>query len=286
MSEAQSIGIRSELHVGTVFCLAAGSCASMDLHKRSLTTTLMTSKDLPDSNPRGSADLDRRQLSVSSRDEVAAFLESASNLPVRQNNARLIFALDATASRQPTWDIATELQAEMFRTAKALGGLSLQLCYFRGLGEFFASSWHEKGDSLLQLMAGIQCQAGATQLEKLFRHALRENAAQRIKGIVFVGDSAEENIDVLAQAAGKLGMLNVPLFLFQERGDLQASTVFKQLCQLSGGAYSQFDAASAAQLKELLLAVAAYAAGGLKALREFSAGASGDVRLLEQQLRA
>ena len=80
---------------------------------------------------------------------------------------RLIFALDATASRQPTWatnevyDIATELQAEMFRTAKALGGLSLQLCYFRGLGEFFASGWHEKcrSDSLLQLMAGIQCQA-------------------------------------------------------------------------------------------------------------------------------
>ena len=176
-------------------------CFNDALKAKSNYTTLMTSKDFPDSYPRGSADLDRSELSVSSRNEVAAFLESASNLPVRQNNARLIFALDATASRQPTWDIATELQAEMFRTAKALGGLSLQLCYFRGLGEFFASSWHEKGDLLLQLMSGIQCQAGATQLEKLFRHALRENAAQKIKGVVFVGDSAEENIDVLAQAA-------------------------------------------------------------------------------------
>ena len=261
-------------------------CFNNALEAESNHTTLMTSKDLPDSYPRGSADLDRSQLSVSSRDEVAAFLKSASNLPVRRTNAKLIFALDATASRQPTWDIATELQAEMFRTAKALGGLSLQLCYFRGLGEFFASGWHENSDSLLQLMAGIQCQAGATQLEKLFRHALRENGAQRIKGIVFVGDSAEENIDVLAQAAGQLGLSNVPVFLFQERGDPRARAVFKQLCRLSGGAYSQFDAASAAQLKELLQAVAAYASGGRKALREFSAGASGDVRLLEQQLRA
>ena len=109
----------------------------------------------------------------------------------------------------------------MFSTAKALGGLSLQLCYFRGLGEFFASDWYGKSDSLLQLMADIQCQAGVTQLERLFRHALRENGAQRIKGVVFVGDSAEENIDMLAQAAGKLGMLNVPLFLFQERETLR-----------------------------------------------------------------
>ncbi|MFZ8977439.1 MAG: VWA domain-containing protein [Pseudohongiellaceae bacterium] len=246
----------------------------------------MTKKDSPDSEPRSPVGVDRGQLSVSSRNEIAAFLKSASNLPVRPHDARLIFALDATASRQPTWDIATELQAEMFGTANALGGLSLQLCYFRGLGEFFASDWHEKSDSLLQLMAGIQCQAGATQLEKLFRHALRENGAQRLKGIVFIGDSAEENVDVLAQVAGKLGMLNVPLFLFQERGDPKTTAVFKELCRLSGGAYSQFDAASAAQLKELLQAVAAYAAGGLKALRQFSAGASGEVRLLEQQLRA
>ena len=246
----------------------------------------MTEKDPPDSKSRSPRGVDRGQLTVSGRNEIAAFLESASNLPIRSHDARLIFALDATASRQPTWDIATELQAEMFRTAKALGGLSLQLCYFRGLGEFFASDWHGKSDSLLQLMADIQCQAGVTQLERLFRHALRENGAQRIKGVVFVGDSVEENIDMLAQAAGKLGMLNVPIFLFQERGDPQTRAVFTQLSRLSGGAYSQFDAASAAQLKELLQAVAAYAAGGLKALREFSADASGEVRLLEQQLRA
>ena len=246
----------------------------------------MTTKDLPDVTHENSANAEHGQISVSNRSEVAEFLDQAANLPNQYGSARLIFALDATASRQPTWDVATELQAEMFRTAKALGGLSLQLCYFRGLGEFFASGWHEESDSLLKLMTGIQCQAGATQLEKLFRHALRQDNARKIKGVVFVGDSAEESIDVLANVAGKMGILNVPLFVFQERGDPQARVVFQKLCRLSGGAYSQFDSSSAIHLRELLQAVAAYAAGGLKALRKFSAGASAGVRLLEQQLRA
>ena len=245
----------------------------------------MTKKHLSDTTHKRSVDAKKGQLSVSSSSEVTAFLNQAKNLSVRQSDPRLIFALDATASRQPTWDVATELQAEMFSTAQTLGGLSLQLCYFRGLGDFFASGWHEKSDSMLRLMAGIQCQAGATQLEKLFRHALQENSAQKIKGVVFIGDSAEEGIDVLAQIAGKLGMFGVPLFLFQERGDPKTREIFQQLCQLSGGAYSQFDADSAIQLKELLQAVAAYAAGGLKALRELSAGESGNVRLLQKQLR-
>ena len=125
---------------------------------------------------------------------------------------------------------------------------------------------------------------GVTQLERLFRHALRENGAQRIKGVVFVGDSAEENIDMLAQAA-KAWHAECPTFPFSGAGDPQTRAVFSSFPGCPG-AYSQFDAASAAQLKELLQAVAAYAAGGLKALREFSADASGEVRLLEQQLRA
>ena len=43
---------------------------------------------------------------------------------------RLLFALDATASRQPTWDSACRLQANMFREAAAIGGLDVQLVYF------------------------------------------------------------------------------------------------------------------------------------------------------------
>jgi hypothetical protein len=96
----------------------------------------------------------------------------------------------------------------------------------------------------------------------------------------------EENIDLLAQQAGQLGLLNVPLFMFQEGGDPVTRAAFKELSRLSGGAYSQFDSASANQLKDLLRAVAVYAAGGLRALQDFSKSSStGSVKLLEQQLK-
>ncbi len=226
------------------------------------------------------------QLPVASKKDVADFLGKLATIPQGGGDARLIFALDATASRQPTWDMATQLQAEMFQVAQSLGGLQIQLCYFRGLGDFFHSNWHSSGDELLQKMLGIQCQAGATQLGRLLSHAMGENEKKKIKGVVFIGDAMEEMPDRLNQLAGKMGLLNVPLFMFQEHGDPVARRTFTELSRLSGGAYSQFDASSAAQLRELLQAVAVYAAGGLKALKDYSKSSGEAVKLLERQIKS
>ncbi len=222
--------------------------------------------------------------SDSSKD-VQAFLSKVATMPKTAGDARLIFALDATASRQETWDTASQLQASMFSEAQSLGGLNVQLCYFRGFAEFFHSDWQTDPDRLLAIMQGIFCQAGATQIERLLRHAIAEAAANKIKAVVYIGDAMEENIDILAQLAGKLGLLNVPLFMFQERGDPHVRQGFMEMCRLSGGAYSQFDSSSADQLRELLKAVAVYAAGGLKALKDFSKSSNQNVKLLEQQLQ-
>jgi hypothetical protein len=173
----------------------------------------------------------------------------------------------------------------MFLSSQSLGGLNVQLCYFRGFGEFFSSDWQSAPDDILRIMSSIQCQAGATQLHRVLQHAIDENQNKKIKCLIYIGDAMEENIDLLAQLAGKLGLLNVPLFMFQERRDPVAKAAFKELSRLSGGAYSQFDSASADQLKDLLKAVAIYAAGGLKALQNFSTGSSSGVKLIEQQLR-
>lgn len=221
---------------------------------------------------------------VSSNNDVQQFLSKVAALPKSSGDARLIFSMDATASRQGTWDVASKLQNEMFLSAQSLGGLNVQLCYFRGFGEFFSSDWQGNPDELLRIMSSIQCQAGATQLHRLLQHACDENQARKIKCVIYIGDAMEENIDLLAQLAGKLGLLNVPLFMFQERRDPVAKAAFQELSRLSGGAYSQFDSASADQLKELLKAVAIYAAGGLKALQDFSAASSSGVKLLERQL--
>jgi len=197
---------------------------------------------------------------------------------------RLIFALDATASRQPTWDIACELQAEMFTEAAGLGGLDIQLAYYRGFGEFAATPWLSDSKELTRRMTGMRCLGGRTQIGRVLRHARSETRAKKVNALVFVGDAMEEPIDELCDLAGQLGVLGLPMFLFHEGRDSVAEASFQQFARLSGGACCPFDASSARQLRELLRAVAVYAAGGRKALEDFSRNAGGHALLLTRQL--
>jgi hypothetical protein len=87
---------------------------------------------------------------------------------------------------------------------------------------------------------------------------------------VFVGDCMEEDADHLCHLSGQLGVLGVPVFLFHEGEEPEAARTFKEIARLTRGAYCAFDASSAGQLRDLLSAVAVYAAGGRKALRDFS----------------
>jgi hypothetical protein len=188
-------------------------------------------------------------------------------------------------SRQPTWDTACTLQADMFREAASAGGLDIQLVYFRGLNECRASSWVRGSERLAELMTAIDCRGGHTQIGKVLSHARKEHASQRVQAVVFVGDAMEEAIDDLSAAAGELGLLGVPVFMFQEGGDPVAETAYREIARLSRGAYCRFDTGAAHQLRELLRAVAAYAAGGIKALADLSAREAGGARALLTQLK-
>ena len=179
---------------------------------------------------------------------------------------RLIFGLDATASRQSVWDTACQLQAEMFREATAVGGLELQLVYYRGSGECRASKWITNSEHLAKTMSQIMCNAGQTQIEKILAHAQKETKLLRVGALVFVGDAMEEIPDTLAHEANALGRLGVPAFMFQEGRDPDAEQVFRNIASLTKGAYCRFDPGAARQLAELLRAVAVYAAGGMTAL--------------------
>lgn len=203
----------------------------------------------------------------SSRRDIDAFLTRVKNAPaVAAGRGRLIFALDATMSRQPTWDAACKLQSEMFEEAGRVGGLDVQLLYYRGFGECRASRWVSDTRSLLDLMTGISCRGGLTQIGKVLSHARRETQKQRVQAMVFVGDALEEEIDALAAKAGELGILGLPVFVFQEGSDQQVETAYREIARLSGGAYARFNQNAAAELAELLRAVAVFAAGGRKAL--------------------
>jgi len=217
----------------------------------------------------------------SDADGVAAFLKQARALATRgsSGSGRLILALDATMSRQPTWDMACQLQGQMFDAVGKAGALNVQLVYFRGLGECRASRFVTDTNALKDLMARIHCRGGHTQIGKVLSHALKETAREKVNALVYIGDAMEENVDDLAVKAGQLGLHGIPVFLFQEGADYLAEAAFREIARLSRGAWFRFDRNSAATLGRLLSSVAVYATGGLKALE--ARGSREDLLMLE-----
>jgi hypothetical protein len=219
--------------------------------------------------------------------DVDAFLADLNRAPAVRpegGRGRLIFALDATASREPTWDRACRIQGEMFEATTALGGLDVRLMFYRGFDECKASRWFESAAELHRAMRAVSCIGGETQIERVLLHAVAESKKRRVHALVFVGDAMEENADRLCKLAGELGLLGTPVFVFHEGRDAVAGAAFRQIAKLSRGAYLSFDLASADRLKELLAAVAVYAAGGYRALADYGAKKGGDIRLLTAQL--
>jgi hypothetical protein len=229
---------------------------------------------------------DTTPAGTSSRAEIDAFLQRVRTIERATpagKRGRLIFALDATMSRQPTWDTACKLQGEMFLETQAIGGLDVQLIYFRGLNECRASRWVSEPAALAALMEEIDCRGGHTQIRKVLSHARRETEKARVQALVYVGDAMEEGVDELCARAGELGLRGVPAFVFQEGYDAEVEKTFREIARLTRGAYCRFNAGAAHELRELLRAVAAYAAGGMKALGDLSARRNaGAMRLLEQ----
>ncbi|HKH35186.1 MAG TPA: VWA domain-containing protein, partial [Beijerinckiaceae bacterium] len=143
---------------------------------------------------------------------VDAFLSSAKKIgpaATAEGRARLVFALDATMSRQPTWDLACKVQAQMFEAADKIGGLAVQLIYFRGFDECRSSKWVIAPAALTTLMNQIACRGGHTQIGRVLRHVRNEARTTGVKAMVYVGDAMEEPVDDLCAVAGELGLLGV-----------------------------------------------------------------------------
>lgn len=229
---------------------------------------------------------DKEVRTRSGKQDIDQFIHQVCTLPKNGGQqGRLIFALDATGSREPTWDQACHLQSELFMATRDLGGLAIQLCYYRGFGEFKATGFVTETGQLLNLMNGVSCLGGRTQISRVLAHALKETRTKAVRAVVFIGDCCEEPVDDLCHTAGELGMLKTPVFMFHEGPDAHARAVFQQVSKLSGGAYVPFDRNSPQVLRDLLAAVAVYASGGAKALQDFSSRSSAEVKRLTRQIR-
>jgi hypothetical protein len=221
------------------------------------------------------------------KSQVDAFLDAARKSPVKTSSdrGRLIFALDATMSREPTWDLAQQLQAEMFSTAATCGGLDIQLVYFRGFNECRASRFIADGVGLKNAMQKISVRGRQTQIGRVLRHIRAEQTEAPVGAFIYIGDAMEENPDDLARVGGELGLHGVKGFFFQEGDNAKAASCFKDLARLTGGAYAVFDRSAPGRLAGLLKAAAAYAAGGFKALEARARDGEAEARLLLKQMR-
>ena len=234
------------------------------------------------------SDKSRKLPTKSGQAEIDAFLAKVASTPAVKasgTRGRLIFAMDATASREPSWDRACHIQSEMFLETEALGGLDVQLCYYRGFREFHVTQWLGSSADLLAQMTDVRCSGGMTQIERVLKHSAGESRQKKVNALVFVGDCMEEDIDRLCHLAGELGIIGVPAFMFHEGDDAAAERTFREIARLSGGAYCRFDASSAQQLRDLLSAVAVYAAGGRNALEDFGQRQGGIARRLTRQFK-
>jgi len=228
-----------------------------------------------------------RSSELAASDEVDAFLQAVNKTPpsaVVQGRGRLIFSLDATASRQRTWDRAMSLQSDMFTNTRGIGELDVQLVYYRGFDECRASKWLRKADQVAGMMRKVSCLAGTTQIHRVLSHAIAEARQMPVQALVFIGDCVEEDVDRLGNLAGQCRMLDMPVFIFQEGFHSPASVAFKQIASLSGGAHCRFDESSTRALGDLLNAVAAYAAGGRKALQQLQKQGSDQARAMLEQM--
>jgi hypothetical protein len=222
---------------------------------------------------------------ASSNAEVDAFVAGMkARAPSVAGRGRLIFAIDATMSRQPTWSLAQRLTADMFAAVSAVGRLDVQLVFFRGMGETKASRWVNEPKALADLMAAVTCRGGMTQIGKVLSHARREAETAKVDALVYVGDCMEEDVDALCAKAGELALLGVPVFLFQEGTDARAETAFREIARITRGAWCRFGTGSASELKALLEAVAVYAAGGRLALEAHGRKGGRGAQLLLEQL--
>jgi hypothetical protein len=197
-------------------------------------------------------------VTIQARPRLEAFFERVD--PVR---GRVVFALDATASRQATWDTAAQLQAQMFETVAAGGALDVQLVWFRGIDEFHVSPWKSDAHSLARIMSSVSCRSGPTQIWTTLNHVRKTNAREKINALILISDACEEPPSSLYSEARELG---VPVFLFHEGDNPEVRMIFAELAHITGGAAAQFDTGAAARLADLLKAVAAFATGGIKAL--------------------
>lgn len=206
--------------------------------------------------------------------------------PPARREARLIFGLDLTGSREPSLCHARVATASMFDTIKVIGSVAVKLVYYRG-SECRIGDWHDDPAIVSRYMMGLSCKAGRTQIARMLKRVLAER--EKVSGMVFVGDHCEEDGWGLDDLAVRVGERGIPIFIFHEVRDddelaLHAQSLFQHLAKVSGGVYTEFKPDAGEALRELLATIAAFSAAGHEGLKQIAQPVTPEARQLRSGL--
>jgi hypothetical protein len=196
--------------------------------------------------------------------------------PVRP---RLVFGVDATASREPAWAVARQVTDALVKAMP--GDLDVALAVHGGSRVHTFTAFTDNANTLRDRAAGVRCLAGLTRLLPILAASLKHPG---IRVVVYIGDVFEEGVPAgraLADAMGARGTRLIVLHDTADRSARRDAEVFWDLAKRTGGCVLPFDASAPDRLRDLLSAVAVYAIGGEKLLREQRGNTAGAVALLE-----
>lgn len=199
---------------------------------------------------------------------------------------RLVFSMDATASREGSWNIAKEITGAMFEAVP--DELDVALVYHGGGRLQEMTPFSSNAKTFLDKVHSVRCRAGRTALNAILAKAVE---VSRLKALIYVGDCFEESPQEAMDLAQQLKLKGVRCFLFHDESsagsgyDVEtARRVFQEIARITGGAVLPFDENAPDLVKALLEAIAIYAAQGMKAL-ESKIRALPAARLLLDQMK-
>ena len=115
-------------------------------------------------------------------------------------NRRLIFGVDATASREAAWDTARDVTDALLQALP--GRLDVALAVHGGGRVHTFSEFASDAYTLRERAAGVVCEAGPTRLLPILKSGLsRSNVAL----VIYIGDAFEEDVGLGNQLCDLMG---------------------------------------------------------------------------------
>lgn len=196
--------------------------------------------------------------------------ETLAKALTQESRHRLLFSMDATASREASWNVAKEITDAMFKAVPGI--LDVALAYHGGGRLQELTPFSPNAKVFLDKLHTVQCKAGTTALNDILDKA---TDISQLKALIYIGDCFEENPALAVELAQQLKLKGIRCFMFHDTSSgsqgydvATAHEVFGQIAQITGGALLPFDENSPEMVKQLLEVIAVYASLGIKALEQ------------------